>query len=196
MRRLCPLAILALGLAASALARAEEPTYTVETIGGTQLVGTLALDSVTIRSELGNLEISTETILSLTFTADGDTIVTTSGSTIKGKIQTDPFRVESDLGAFTLKRDRLKSIVARGERPAASSTIPHSEAETTEPSPSEDTPSGPGRRPPQRPIPPFLLRSSSIVSAPPAPLRPHPRPRIGRGSKGYPQARPRVTKPQ
>jgi hypothetical protein len=41
---------------------------------------------------------------------DGDTIVTLSGATIKGKVAVGEFRIRSEFGTLTLKRSQLKSI--------------------------------------------------------------------------------------
>lgn len=195
MRRPFPLAILALGLAGPTLVRAEAPTFTVETIGGTRLVGTLALDSIQVECEFGDLKVSVEKLRTLSYAADGDTIVTTSGFTIKGKIQTDPIRVESDLGPFTLSRDRLKSIEARsGSRESQPAPTPAETPRPAEPTQDEPMKDEDPALPPQRPIPPFLLHSAAIVTAPPAPPGPRPCHRSDLRAKVYPPSQLRDTR--
>jgi hypothetical protein len=137
-------AILALSVGLPAPAAEDAATVQVETTRGSRVKGSLALKSIKVSSDLGNLEIAIDKIESVQRTAEGSfggglggggnsepyfAIQTTSGSTITGKIEPDKFQVESDFGPLTIPLDALASLrivrpqAAESEKPAATKAV-------------------------------------------------------------------------
>lgn len=80
---------------------------------GSQLQGTLFLDKLSMKSSLGDVSIEASKIKSIVFGAETDTVVTQS-ATLKGKVQTAEFKVETDVGTLTLDRSKIGTMTFLG----------------------------------------------------------------------------------
>jgi hypothetical protein len=87
------------------------PFHQVETAGGNRVTGMLTVERLKIQSdELGELEIWTGTVRSVSFDHGGDTIVTKSDARIKGTVELKELTIRSEFGTLTIPRAKLKSI--------------------------------------------------------------------------------------
>jgi len=161
-------------LPAAALAD-DGPKVRIESVGGSRLIGTWKVKSIAIQADFGKVEVDPSKIKSLTLgdrdrDRDGDTIVTTSGSIIKGKISDDAFEIESEFGTIKLERSKLRSLTLAKDAtpgdpplsPAGDQDRKNSDPPGTDPKAGskEATAEGRGDRP--RPIPRFLTQPSAL----------------------------------
>lgn len=169
----------------------------METIGGNILTGAVLDHSLKIKSEeLGELRVTLPALKSIDFGDEGDTIITLSGATIKGKVAVEEFKIRSEFGTLTLKRSQLKSIRSfTGEGPdgfVGSYPLIDLEPEPAAEGPAAPRPSPPADKPaapkPAAEAPSDGPRTGEAKTASPAterPSRPSPIPRTllrpGRG---------------
>lgn len=167
-RRLANALALAAFAALAPAAFAEDgPRVRIESVGGSRLVGTLKVKSISIQADFGRVEVDPSKIKSLSFgDRDGDTIVTTSGSIIKGKIGEDAFEIDSEFGTLKLERSRLRSLTLAKDtptdaRPDEPKGDPKPDEAKPETKPDPQKPADEERATRPRPIPRYITQPSA-----------------------------------
>jgi mono/diheme cytochrome c family protein len=90
-------------------------------VDGKHVRGTLGNSSIPIRAAEGDLDIQANKVLTLQFGGDND-VLSTTREVITGKIQVTEFRIKTDRGTFTLKRDQVRGLAAADSAPPIPAT--------------------------------------------------------------------------